>query len=831
MSDDKKYFGLPRRSKQRLVASKQPAFVTLSSKQDLDVGSRSCLAFRIPRTITTSSDMSSNDEFSQSHFSDGRLEKMGLLQFAPSGKVEHWMSPDTDMTKTTTISPDSSPEGGLIQQKSHRTTFDSPDSTFPLSTMTSKSHNDASPLINEQPKEVEQKPLRNPYDTLLSMPVPQDRSHRRRLQKERENSQNPKNADQEPSGYRGEEAKVESILRRSLPYSPVSPPSNEYESPLPRRGQVLDLEGEQVTGDVHKEHRQTRSPNGKLKSDSLLIMPTPKDPSLTRRFRIEREEKAIAIAKERDHQALPETNERSLRSITPQIRIPDDEKEITIHGDLKLSAGSTKMKHDPPGDITPLSRPGIQHKSQDLNEKNNEEVKAISSPIENYALPPNTNVKLTSYRNLNRENIPSISNETCHMNHAENGNENSSRKKAVHINPRIYNDLHNSGVTNTGEANFRRVGELIVDNPLKTERTTTANGSASNGTSYLQFSPDGVLQFPPSTSPKNTDSSLSLNQLQEKSIELGLIGANFSNHGKGNLEVSKKSDTLSKGILNSATGNQPMTAYPGRETKTTKSFDLEKQRTQITSIFNSADFDRKRTKAIDRSFSSSSNSFNGVDNSKVNGNTIQERQALSRIRGSLSYDSAQGSCSTDSSLDLQNMMGDLIMEAKDKPGKQSASPKLRSNLNVNELTLTAHSHVEQGEYDVALVIFGQLLTHYQSHYGNLHPLVASTYHNMGMVHSQRAATLRDGTLQQSHVRQNALECFQAAARVARDSLGKNHPNVAVSLVKIGFLLLEARLYEPALVTFEEALRIRKMHYTSEPNHPLIANLHNNLGEW
>lgn len=149
--------------------------------------------------------------------------------------------------------------------------------------------------------------------------------------------------------------------------------------------------------------------------------------------------------------------------------------------------------------------------------------------------------------------------------------------------------------------------------------------------------------------------------------------------------------------------------------------------------------------------------------------------------------------------------------------------------NVGEMNAVAVEHVENGEYDLALAAFEQVLAAYREMHGDAHPLVASTYHNLGMVHSKRAALLLDGTFHQNHCRQQSLECFQAAARTGRDSLGPNHPNVAVSLVRIGFLLLQARQYQNAFVTFKEALRIRLAHYGREPPHSLVANLYNNLG--
>eukprot|EP00536_Pseudo-nitzschia_multiseries_P003204 jgi/Psemu1/185315/e_gw1.48.81.1 len=138
-------------------------------------------------------------------------------------------------------------------------------------------------------------------------------------------------------------------------------------------------------------------------------------------------------------------------------------------------------------------------------------------------------------------------------------------------------------------------------------------------------------------------------------------------------------------------------------------------------------------------------------------------------------------------------------------------------------------HVTKGEFDLALQAFTQVLEVYIQEHGESHPLTASVHHNLGTVHTKRAALLPEHTLHQRHCREQALQCFQAAARSARDcpSLGPSHPNVAVSLVRIGFLLLQSRQYRNAVITFEEALRIRTENFG--PTHGLVANLYNNLG--
>jgi len=149
--------------------------------------------------------------------------------------------------------------------------------------------------------------------------------------------------------------------------------------------------------------------------------------------------------------------------------------------------------------------------------------------------------------------------------------------------------------------------------------------------------------------------------------------------------------------------------------------------------------------------------------------------------------------------------------------------------HVQGIHAMAMEHVVRGEYDMALQAFSEVLRVYLKQHGKAHPLTASAYHNLGTVHTKRAGLLLDHTLHQRHCREQALLCFQAAARSARDSpqLGPDHPNVAVSLVRIGFLLLQSRQYQNAVITFEEALRIRLDHYG--PTHGLVANLYNNLG--
>ena len=148
-------------------------------------------------------------------------------------------------------------------------------------------------------------------------------------------------------------------------------------------------------------------------------------------------------------------------------------------------------------------------------------------------------------------------------------------------------------------------------------------------------------------------------------------------------------------------------------------------------------------------------------------------------------------------------------------------------VTVDDINQLAMNDVANEKYELAIQRFNQVLELQKEQHGAIHPAVASAYHNLGTVYAKLAASFPQGTYAQQKSQQLALTSFQAAARTARDALSPRHPNVAVSLVRIGFLLLQSKQYENAVITFEEALRIRKIAYG--PSHALVANLYNNLG--
>lgn len=175
----------------------------------------------------------------------------------------------------------------------------------------------------------------------------------------------------------------------------------------------------------------------------------------------------------------------------------------------------------------------------------------------------------------------------------------------------------------------------------------------------------------------------------------------------------------------------------------------------------------------------------------------------------------------------QAMVAENDMENKSSSASPAVpSPPLSPTDAINAMNEVAMRHVENGEYDNAVHIFQRVLAFQVGQYGDMHPAVASAYHNLGTIHAKRASILPEGQ-QQRHIRAQALECFQIAARTARDALGPLHPNVAVSLVRIGLLLQDSRQFQHAIVTFKEALRLRLAIFGV--HHKLVSNIYNNLG--
>ena len=123
---------------------------------------------------------------------------------------------------------------------------------------------------------------------------------------------------------------------------------------------------------------------------------------------------------------------------------------------------------------------------------------------------------------------------------------------------------------------------------------------------------------------------------------------------------------------------------------------------------------------------------------------------------------------------------------------------------VEEYTKFAMECQRLKQYDVSIEYFNKVLELHIKVQGPVHSSVASTHHNLGILYTHL------------HQESNAMNQFRHAARIGRLAWGPDHLYVALSLVRIGFLLLASNSSEKgrdshAIITFKEVLRIRLLH--------------------
>lgn len=123
--------------------------------------------------------------------------------------------------------------------------------------------------------------------------------------------------------------------------------------------------------------------------------------------------------------------------------------------------------------------------------------------------------------------------------------------------------------------------------------------------------------------------------------------------------------------------------------------------------------------------------------------------------------------------------------------------------------------LQHDEAHEALELFKSALQSHRNKYGDIHHLVGTANHNIGMVH----------LFSQKYVQ--ALTSFQEAVSIFGAALGVEHPAIADSLMKIGMIFLLQRNPEGARQTFTRVLRVTKKALGD--GHICVAKVMNNIG--
>ena len=124
-------------------------------------------------------------------------------------------------------------------------------------------------------------------------------------------------------------------------------------------------------------------------------------------------------------------------------------------------------------------------------------------------------------------------------------------------------------------------------------------------------------------------------------------------------------------------------------------------------------------------------------------------------------------------------------------------------------------HLAKNEIDDAMDLLKATLRSHREKYTALHPLVASTLHNMGLV------------LLKANRYNAAQQHFQQARDIRIRTLGEQHMDVVSSQLFLGLIQVAGREFDDALVTFSHSLQsLRRMlgYY----DHPLLVKVLNNI---
>lgn len=150
---------------------------------------------------------------------------------------------------------------------------------------------------------------------------------------------------------------------------------------------------------------------------------------------------------------------------------------------------------------------------------------------------------------------------------------------------------------------------------------------------------------------------------------------------------------------------------------------------------------------------------------------------------------------------------------------------------IAKLQRSTKSFIDQGQYMEALEVAKDCSKKTLEHFGDRHPVFAASLSNLGFLHKTLGAY------------QDAVDAYERALHVYKDSVGENHRNYATTLNNLGLVyrtqaqvdkqsgvinaMGQLSLFELARDCFEYALKIREK--VLEQDHPDIAMSRCNLG--
>jgi tetratricopeptide (TPR) repeat protein len=118
------------------------------------------------------------------------------------------------------------------------------------------------------------------------------------------------------------------------------------------------------------------------------------------------------------------------------------------------------------------------------------------------------------------------------------------------------------------------------------------------------------------------------------------------------------------------------------------------------------------------------------------------------------------------------------------------------------ITNIALMYKNMGQMEQAIESYEFALQTYKASVGEQHASFATTLHNLGLVY--RALSISSTGMERVQAIERALECFEESLKVRRAILEPGHPDIALSMCNLGVIYWHSKKPEKAFAMLEEA---------------------------
>ncbi|KAI9916851.1 hypothetical protein PsorP6_018132 [Peronosclerospora sorghi] len=140
------------------------------------------------------------------------------------------------------------------------------------------------------------------------------------------------------------------------------------------------------------------------------------------------------------------------------------------------------------------------------------------------------------------------------------------------------------------------------------------------------------------------------------------------------------------------------------------------------------------------------------------------------------------------------------------------------------VTNIALMYKNMGQMEEAIESYEFALETYKASVGEQHASFATTLYNLGLVY--RAVALSSTSIERVNALHRALECFEESLKIRETILEPGHPDIALSLSNVGTIHFQHKQHDKAFAALQEAVAL--LETKVGPTSVLTALAKNNL---